>query len=392
MMDKLPQELIDKIISSVGHTRPSALLACSRVSRSWRRQAQRGLFYRISLNEKSLKKWDHDISPECEIPSYVHCLVWEVWRAPDPSLETTFPGHFTSFSNIGALSLPVISLSSLDVAGIKRIFGHISYSLRRLAISSLETDPEKLCLFVSLLPNLRYMYTPFVTMLEGGSSPNCPTSFDFTGHIGPYRPETEQYFRCIAGLRPRFETLEARVIDDELIDTFNLVMQGCSATLSTILITLPVHGMMEGNSSQSKLFIADRIQPAIDEMDLLDLSPCRNLRALRVDPGMADHPQFDALLQTISSKHFEKLIVTGRKGSPYRCKNDQVLRSFAERLRKLGATKPLTMVLEHVPQKWQGMGHWISSRPGRCFTKLVLSWRIITVGASGALTRMIPAR
>ena len=62
---------------------------------------------------------------------------------------------------------------------------------------------------------------------------------------------------------------------------------------------------------------------------------------------MANDPQFGALLQTISSKHFEKLIVTDRKTSPHRGTNDRTLCSFAERLYKLGATKPLTMELEY---------------------------------------------
>jgi len=96
--------------------------------------------------------------------------------------------------------------------------------------------------------------------------------------------------------------------------------------------------------------IADPSRSAIDDVLPLDLSSCSNLRILRVDPDVANHPQFDALLQTISSKHFEKLVINGRKTSPHWATNDQVLYSFAKRLRELGATKPLTMVLEY----WDG--------------------------------------
>ena len=81
---------------------------------------------------------------------------------------------------------------------------------------------------------------------------------------------------------------------------------------------------------------------------------------------MATHFQFTAILQTISSKDFEKLVITGRKTSPnwFANLNDRVLHSstidrvfysFAERLRKLGATKPLTMVLEYNPTE-EGVG------------------------------------
>jgi len=255
-MDKLPQELIDKIIGSLDPTIPSgysALSACSLVGRSWRRQAQKGLFSSLLLNEDGLKKWDCDISLQSEIPSYVRYLGWNILSATTgqsgPFLESTFPGHFTSFSNLEFLHLPELFLNSLDTTAIDRIFGHIGRSLRHVDISHLKTDPERLCLFASLLPNLRYIYTPIVTMLEGGGTgPENRMSFDFTGHIAPYYPETERFFRCIAGLHPRFESFEVRIIDDELIDTFNLVLRSCSTTLKTLIITPPIHGMLDGNS------------------------------------------------------------------------------------------------------------------------------------------------
>jgi len=82
-------------------------------------------------------------------------------------------------------------------------------------------------------------------------------------------------------------------------------------------------------------------------MSRLDLSPCSNLRSLKVDPEMTTFPEIDGLLQTISSKHFEKLILSPnldviRSGPD---PSDQIFHSFAQRLYRLGATKPLTMVL-----------------------------------------------
>ncbi|KAF9648986.1 hypothetical protein BDM02DRAFT_1997045 [Thelephora ganbajun] len=92
---------------------------------------------------------------------------------------------------------------------------------------------------------------------------------------------------------------------------------------------------------------------AIGAMARLDLSSCKNLRTLKMDPEMVNFPEFDALLRTISSKNFEKLIVGPGVGKiPERWNSndlDQALHSFAERLYKLGAAKPLTMVLEFRP-------------------------------------------
>ena len=267
-MDKLPQELIDKIISSIDRTRPDgyfALLACSRVNRSCRRQAQKELFpyvHLISIDQ--LRRWDRNILLESEVSSYVCHLHWAVWSAkmerPDPFLENSFPGRFASFSNIKTLYASNLSLRWFDTTAIKRTFSHLSHSLRSLDITHLTTDPEKWCFLVSLLPNLRRINIPTVTMLEGGRpDPSHPHSFNFTGHIAPYRHRTEQFFRCIAGLNPRFESLEVHILDDALVDTLNLVVGSCSTTLTTISITPIILGT-EGNPSQPELSIANIIR------------------------------------------------------------------------------------------------------------------------------------
>jgi len=255
-MDKLPQELIDRIIGSIDRTRFSGyytLLACSRVGRSWRKQAQKELFPHIQFKSiDELRRWNRNIPPESEISSYVRCLHWAFRPAmmewPDPFLEKSFPGRFASFSNIKTLHMSNLSLRWFDTTAIKRTFSHLSHSLRSLEITRLTTDPEKLCFLVSLLPNLQQIEIPAVIMLEGGPDSNHPHSFDFTGHIAPYYDETEKFFRCIAGLNPRFESFEVRALDNTLVDTLNLVVRSCSVTLTTVSIT-PISLGVEGNSS-----------------------------------------------------------------------------------------------------------------------------------------------
>ena len=274
-MDKLPQELIDKIISSIDRTRPAgyfALLACSRVCRSWRRQAQKEFFcsaYFMGMGR--LRRWDRIIPLESEVPSYVRHLDWDVLSATrdrlDPFLEKTFPGRFASFSNVEILSISNLSLRSFDAAAVKRTFSHISHSLRSLVIHHLRTNPEKWCLLVSLLPNLRYIDVCTVTMLEGGGGPgpHRPASFDFTGHIAHYGPETEEFFRSIADLHPRFESLGVRMVGGGSVGTLNLVMQSCSATLTTVSISRPGLLVSEGSSSLSRLFaVANLIRSCRD--------------------------------------------------------------------------------------------------------------------------------
>jgi len=88
-------------------------------------------------------------------------------------------------------------------------------------------------------------------------------------------------------------------------------------------------------------------------MSRLDLSPYSNLRTLKVDPKVVTFPEIDSLLQTISSKYFEKLILSPsldviRSGPDT---SDQIFHSFAERLYRLPAMKPLTMVLDFYSRK-----------------------------------------
>jgi len=259
IMDKLPQELIDRIIGSIDRTRPngySALLACSRVTRSWQKQAQKDLFPHVQFKSiDELRRWNCNIPLESKVSSYVCCLHWAFRPAmmewSDPFLENSFPDRFASFSNIKALHVSNLSLRWFDTTAIERTFSHLSHSLRSLEITHLTTDPEKFCFLISLLPNLQQIEIPAVTMLEGGGpDPNHPHSFDFdfTGHIAPYHRETEKFFRCIAGLNPRFESFEVRILDNALVDTLNLVVRSCSATLTTVSI-IPISLQTEGNPS-----------------------------------------------------------------------------------------------------------------------------------------------
>ncbi|KAF9648985.1 hypothetical protein BDM02DRAFT_1996712 [Thelephora ganbajun] len=178
-MDKLPQELIDQVIGSIDRASPygySSLLACSRVSRSWRRQAQKQLFPHVQfISTDQLRRWDRNVSLESEIPSYVRHLRWifrsATWERPDPFLENTFPGRFASFLKIESLYVSDLSLRFFDTTAIEQNFSRLSHSLQCLEINHLTASPERLCFLVSLLPNLRRINISYVTMLKGEGGP-----------------------------------------------------------------------------------------------------------------------------------------------------------------------------------------------------------------------------
>lgn len=84
---------------------------------------------------------------------------------------------------------------------------------------------------------------------EGGvSDPSPSRSFDFTGHTASQDVGTENLFRYITGLNPRFESLQVRVLDNVLVNALNLLVRSSSVTLTTLLIT-PQIIRIEGNPS-----------------------------------------------------------------------------------------------------------------------------------------------
>ena len=141
-MDKLPQELIDKIIDSFDRTRSdglAALLACPRVTCAWRPQAQkkllpRGYFWHVD----HLKKWDRGIPLQSEVSSYVRHLDSAILPTTKEQPSRFLEDRFVSFSDLHVLDL---SLEFLDAAAISRGLPP-------------HDRPRQWCLLVSLLPNL----------------------------------------------------------------------------------------------------------------------------------------------------------------------------------------------------------------------------------------------
>ena len=254
-MDKLPQELVDEIIGSVNPNASGGwfdLLACSLVSRSWRKQAQKGLFSSVAFTDQGLlQKWYRVIAQDSELPSYVRYLYWKIPYRAD-FFEFELPGSFISFSDLQYLSISRLSLQALDNATIKRIFGPLGHSLRTLEIFDLTASPEKWCLLVSLLPHLQSLAINCVHTEEEEPVPDMddPPSFNFAGHIGFCAPSTVRFFRWIARSRPRLRgiTVAGNEIDSVVIETLNLVVKSCSATLTTIILDPTSIRQNKGNS------------------------------------------------------------------------------------------------------------------------------------------------
>ena len=250
-MDRLPQELIDKIIDSIDSTVPRGrfdLLACTLVCRSWRKRAQTGVFTSVKFDNKvRLKRWYDMVLQNSELPSYVRRIQFQSSYRGD-LYETEFPDLFPSFSNLQSLSLSCLSLRVLDKATIQHTFGPLGPSLQSLEISYLEADPGKFCLLVSLLPHLRSLVLKHITMEEPVPGKGRPPSFNFAGHIGFCTPSTVQFFHWVARSGSRLRGITVTEISDTTIETLNLVANPCSSTLTTIILAPNFPRRHEGNS------------------------------------------------------------------------------------------------------------------------------------------------
>ena len=249
-MNELPQELIDEIIDSIDSIERagrSSLAACSLVNRSWRRRSQKRLFSSVEFwREGRLEKWYHIVSQNGELSSYVRRLRWSVRRIGFHDIE--LHGRSPPFSNLRHLRISDLSLHALDSAAIKRIFGSFGHSLQYLHISRLTVDPGKWRLWNSLLPCLQSLVLSRVCMVEEVvfDKDNQPP-FTFTGHIGSCNPHTVQFFRWVARFRPCLRGITVTGINREVIETLNLVVKNCSATLTTIILRLGSNRRERGN-------------------------------------------------------------------------------------------------------------------------------------------------
>ena len=162
---KLPQELVEEIISYfIDYIR--TLLACSLTCRSWYIATIRHLHYSLTTDEDSLntgdkKHWwptplknmyEFDLLP---LVKRFQIRMWRrgLWFTPD-RLDEHNLCYFSALKNLQELGI-----DDLDVSGfmpdLQRCFGHLSPTLRFLALRQPNGSSRQIVYFIGLFPNLQ---------------------------------------------------------------------------------------------------------------------------------------------------------------------------------------------------------------------------------------------
>jgi hypothetical protein len=178
---RLPYEIVEMIIAHIAHDL-DALKACSSTCRSWYIAAVPHIHRTLTLTDgtRSITDGTHSITDgtrsitdgtrsithrELKPLSQLHQLglvplIKEIrvyqqrgnWLAP----QAFSPGdltHFSAFPNVQSLRLQYLENSHF-IPGIEHYFGHLSSTLRSIALLEPTCTPRQLSYFLSLFPNL----------------------------------------------------------------------------------------------------------------------------------------------------------------------------------------------------------------------------------------------
>lgn len=247
-MSRLPQELVDDIISRIYHHDTSTLRACSLVCSQWSARSRKSLFTAVQLGSQSeLELWCARIRPGASGPSslvedlsLVDCHLsmstpyapkagWDFsggWTQPSaawiqPSNLSKATRHFQSFTGLQALEIVGWDTFVDQVPLMLHCFGPHSDKVTRLTLSRIFIHQSALVTLIGHFPNLNYLSVSDLRphWREDGTGESHGKSY---GSIVPTHPcgefsvlttridEPENLFRGIALLEPRFRRVILR--------------------------------------------------------------------------------------------------------------------------------------------------------------------------------------
>jgi len=166
---KLPQELVEMIISCFIYDRPS-LLACSMTCYSWYMIAVHYLHHSLTTDDErpSPGRTTRDFWPKPLRKSYKLGLLplvkrfrirldisdWRYYGFASDRLGWRTMRYFSALTNLQELGIDFLQIPSF-MPNIQRYFGHFSPTLRLLALRKPRGSCRQILYFISLFPNLQ---------------------------------------------------------------------------------------------------------------------------------------------------------------------------------------------------------------------------------------------
>ena len=157
---RLPYEIVEIIITHTAHDL-GALKACSLTCRSWYIAAVPHLHHTLTLTDAKPRTARSKLKPL----SHLHrlglmLLIKEIrmdqrhtrWLTPR-AFSARNLSHFSALANVQTLRVQYLEIPCF-IPGIERYFGHLSSTLRSIALMEPTCTPRQLSYFLSLFPNL----------------------------------------------------------------------------------------------------------------------------------------------------------------------------------------------------------------------------------------------
>jgi hypothetical protein len=297
-MGEIPQETISAIASYLDN---HSLRNLSLISRAFVAESQRQLFRRVELcKHRHFQRWYRKITPAHPIiPFYVRTLTVDFavgfYYTPtrNGSDYDIAPEIFTSFTKLEEIFLCGLTLCHPQYLSMLTNFSASAPSIRSLRIETIQCSPSLMTKFIYLFPHLDNLRIEKAVVTEDKPYDLPTPSPSFQGH-GRFTITRSDYCPHLLHLPLRFKCLYlafyllnlAQDLDEQNASILNDFFVTCAPTLEHLtlrgesLSSSPITGSSGiGLGSLSSQWMENRVT------QVLDLSPCRRLRTLRLDLG-----------------------------------------------------------------------------------------------------------
>ena len=161
-----PQELIEKVIESLGQTDLQTFRACSLVTRSWTHPSWARLFRSISITSwDAFHRWCLNTTAGPDGPgSYVNSLTFDEtggkWITPD--VLRMQERHLRSFKNLAAFTAIRLQINYFfDDSLLSQCFGLFSLGVREVRLQHPHGSPRIVASFIQQFPAIRRLSVEF---------------------------------------------------------------------------------------------------------------------------------------------------------------------------------------------------------------------------------------
>jgi hypothetical protein len=242
----MPLELVEEVLSYFAEDHRT-LLACSLTCRTWYKATVRQLHYSLTTDDDSLaptdkKRWwpgPLEKMYELDLLPLVKRLRIRMWRRKawftSDWLNDTNMRYFSALENLQELGIDDLVLRDF-MPDLHKCFGHLSQTLRFLALRQPIGSSRQIVYFIGLFPNLQDLKLHYPVLREEGentidTTPDPLSSPPLRGRLTLTLFTREQIVKDMITL---FDGLRFRQMDLFGVKCLPLLLEQCTETLETL--------------------------------------------------------------------------------------------------------------------------------------------------------------